>query len=615
MEKYETKKIRCCYYNSVENFLKEDEENWLKTMCNSFNSLYHLPLEEPQEKAWRDCFNVLQNELPFVNNKYPGLQIIFEYALPYESGRRPDVILLSEECVIVLEFKQYDYVLPADIDQVKSYVRDLREYHYESRNKKVVPVLLLTGTEEKKPQRYHGIILCSKNWIDELCSKIFSDKITPTDAKKWIDSKYEPLPTIVEAARTFMKNEALPNIRKVNSTVIPQAIECLKEITKDARENKKHILALVTGVPGAGKTYLGLQYVYEICESNEHANSIYLSGNGSLVKLLQSTLENKTFVKNVHSIIKEYTSNILNSFEHNIIVFDEGQRAWDMNQMGKKNKIEKSEADIMVEICDKKLEWCVLLILVGEGQEIYNGENAGLEQWNTAVKKAKNNWEIVCPDKLEKEFSLTVQKYPELDLNTSLRTHTAGEVSKFVNEFIAGNIEQASSKAIDIINNGFNMYYTRNLENAKNYCRKRYSGYNNKRYCLLASSKNKELKNYGLRSEFELDIVTWFNGEIGDKNFSNSLELVISEFNCQGLEVDMPIIVWGKDLKWYNSAWLPEGKNDSDKAYRLNSYRVLLTRGRDGFIVFIPPIAEMDIIENLFKNIGVKKLEEALSYY
>ena len=159
------------------------------------------------------------------------------------------------------------------------------------------------------------------------------------------------------------------------------------------------------------------------------------------------------------------------------------------------------------------------------------------------------------------------------------------------------------------------MYYTRNLENAKNYCRKRYSGYNNKRYGLLASSKNKELKNYGLRSEFELDIVTWFNGEIGDKNFSNSLELVISEFNCQGLEVDMPIIVWGKDLKWYNSAWLPEGKNDSDKAYRLNSYRVLLTRGRDGFIVFIPPIAEMDIIENLFKNIGVKKLEEALSYY
>lgn len=215
MEKYETKKIRCCYYNSVENFLKEDEENWLKTMCNSFNSLYHLPLEEPQEKAWRDCFKVLQNELVSVNDKYPGLQIIFEYALPYESGRRPDVILLSEEYLVVLEFKQYDYVLPADVDQVKSYVRDLREYHYESRNKKVVPVLLLTGTEEKKPQRYDGIMLCSKNWIDELCSKIFSDKIIPTDAKKWIDSKYEPLPTIVEAARTFMKHEALPSIKKL----------------------------------------------------------------------------------------------------------------------------------------------------------------------------------------------------------------------------------------------------------------------------------------------------------------------------------------------------------------------------------------------------------------
>lgn len=613
MEKYETYKTRCCYYNSVENFLKEDKESWFKSMCNSFNSLYHLSLEEAQKRAWIDCFNVLQNELPFVNNKYPGLQIIFEYALPYESGRRPDVILLSKEYVIVLEFKQYADVLQADVDQVKSYVRDLREYHSESRNKKVVPVLLLTGTEEKQQQRYPGIILCSKNGIDELCSKIFLEQITSTDAKKWIDSRYEPLPTIVEAARTFMKHAPLPNIRKVNSTVIPQAIECLKEITKDAKENKKHILALVTGVPGAGKTYLGLQYVYDICESNEHVDSIYLSGNGSLVKLLQSTLKSKTFVKNVHSIIKEYTSKIMNSFEHNIIVFDEGQRAWDMNQMKKKREIEKSEADIMIEICDKKLEWCVLLILVGEGQEIYNGENSGLEHWNTAVKKAKNNWEIVCPDKLEKEFSLAVKKYPELDLNISLRTHTAGEVSKFINHFIAGNMEQASLKAIDIINNGFNMYYTRNLEIAKNYCHKRYAGHIDKRYGLLASSKNKELKNYGLRSEFELDIVTWFNGEIGDKNFSNSLELVISEFNCQGLEVDMPIIVWGKDLRWYNSTWYPEGKTDIDKVYRLNSYRVLLTRGRDGFIVFIPPIAEMDIIEKLFKDIGVKELKKTLN--
>lgn len=605
-----SKSARCCYYGSIEDFLKEDKDKWIEKMKASFTDSYSMPLGDSQVKAWRDCFDVLKKELPSVNDKHPGIQIIFEYALPYESGRRPDVILLSKEQVIVLEFKQYGVVLQADVDQVKAYARDLREYHFESRNREISPVLLLTGIENQQPAQYNGFTLCSKGWINKLIDELLPYKITPCDAKSWMDSKYEPLPTIVDAARTFMNHEELPNIRRVNSTVIPQAIQCLTEIARDAKENSKHVLALVTGVPGAGKTYLGLQYVYDICESNENANSVYLSGNGPLIEVLQDALKNKVFVQNVHTVVNEFNYGKMNSFEKNIVVFDEGQRAWDVNQMQSKRSVSKSEPDVMVELCDSKLDWCVLLILVGEGQEIYNGENAGLAQWNTAVGKAKKDWNVVCPDKLKNVFSLSVQTNSALNLNMSLRTHTAGEVSNFVNTFIDGNIKSARDKAAGIIESGFDMYYTRNLDEAKKYCRKRYSIYDNKRYGMIASSKSKNLGMYGLRPKFRPNVAAWFNREASDIDSSCALNIAISEFDCQGLEVDMPIIGWGDDIKWGGTKWIPSGNTEDDKAYRINSYRVLLTRGRDGFIVFIPPVADMDIIETVFKNAGVRKLED-----
>ena len=604
-------RARCCYYNSVEKFIGIDKNMWIEGMKSAFQASYPMTLEESQVRAWRDCFNVLQAELPANQTKYPGLQIIFEYALPYESGRRPDVILLSKEHVIVLEFKQYGDVRPADIDQVRAYARDLREYHFESRNRQVTPVLLLTGIETQRPEPQDGIILCSKGWIGDLVDGIMGGIATPCDAEQWMNSKYEPLPTIVDAARTFMNHEELPNIRRVNSTVIPQAVGRLTELAKDAKANKKHVLALVTGVPGAGKTYLGLQYVYDICESSEHVNSIYLSGNGPLVKVLQDALNSKVFVRNVHTVVNEFIGGKMGSFEKNIVVFDEGQRAWDIRQMQKKRRVSQSEPDIMVELCDTMLDWCVLLILVGEGQEIYNGENSGLAQWNTAVGKAKNDWSIVCPEKLGEIFTLPVEVEPALDLNQSLRTHTAGDVSTFVNDLIKGDLASAAAKSAGILKDGFDMYYTRDLETAKQYCRTRYPASDSKRFGLIASSKNRNLYQYGMRPTYQADVAAWFNRPPSHPASSCALNVTISEFDCQGLEVDMPIIGWGDDLHWVGSVWVPSGTTQDDRDYRINSYRVLLTRGRDGFIVFIPPTPGMDSIEEIFQKVGVKKLENS----
>ena len=578
-------------------------------MSTAFKELCSMTLDDSQIRAWSDCFDVLQDELPEVNRSHSGLQIIFEYALPFESGRRPDVILLSNEYIIILEFKQYGVVITHDVDQVRAYARDLREYHFESRGKKITPVLIMTGTKNVKPQHHKGIILCSRSWIRVLFNEIITSSVTTCDTIKWMNSKYEPLPTIVDAARTFMNHEALPNIRRVSSTVIPQAIRRLSAIANNAKLNKKHVLAIVTGVPGAGKTYLGLQYVYNIVESNTNANSIYLSGNGPLIRVLQDALKSKVFVRNVHTIVNEFNSGKINSFQKNIIVFDEGQRAWDVNQMQVKRNVCKSEPDIIVELCDSKLDWCVLLILVGEGQEIYNGENSGLVQWNTAIGAAHKDWTIVCPEKLKENFSIPVITEESLNLNQSIRTHTACEVSNFVNYFISGDISSASKKAEGIIMEGFDMYYTRNLESAKEYCKNRYYLCNNKRYGLISSSRNKNLWKYGLKPTFQADVAAWFNRDPANPLSSCALKITISEFDCQGLEIDMPIIGWGDDIRWGESSWMPSGSTQDEKDYRINSYRVLLTRGRDGFIVFIPPTPDMNVIESIFQKAGVKNLE------
>ena len=280
--------------------------------------------------------------------------------------------------------------------------------------------------------------------LQNILDKIFTDEITDCDANYWIASKYEPLPTIVEAVRTFMKNEELPNIRRVNSTGIPQAIENLKDLTEYARDNNKHIIALVTGVPGAGQTSLGLQYVYDI----EKVGSVYLSGNGPLVEVLTDALKSKNFVRNLHTVINEYRRTGAPDLDKNIIVFDEGQRAWDSEQMAAKRKDNRSEPDIMIELCENRLDWCVLLILVDEGQEIYNGENSGITLWDTALKNSKFDWEIACPSKLDQFFSNhklidNIEK-DSFDLTVSLRSHLSGTVSEFVNYLMAGEIEKAS---------------------------------------------------------------------------------------------------------------------------------------------------------------------------
>ncbi len=626
-----------CYVGSVEDFMGTEKAAWEREMRSAFREETDLSLGQSQIDAWADCCDVLQKEL---TGDLSGFNIVFEYVLPYESGRRPDVLLVSNEAVIILEFKRKSVALAEDLDQVADYGRDIRGYHYESRDKIVVPILVLTRAEGVSDVG-NGVRICSADRLMENINAVIGDigAITSCDVHKWIDSKYEPLPTIVEAARRFWREEELPNIKRVHAgTNLDEALACLKSAAEDARSNRKNVLALVTGVPGAGKTFLGLRFVYDVCEANDNQNSVFLSGNRSLVEVFQDALGNTSFVKDVNKEIRQFIDYGATEFNKNIVVFDEGQRAWDGPQMTKTYKSKskgRTEPDVLVQLCDERLEWCVFLVLVGEGQEINTGENGGIRQWCKAVVQSEKNWSVVCPGKLVDAFEgADVRVCDDLDLKVSIRSHAAGEVSNFVNRFIAGDWDGAAALLDKIPQQDFHMYYTRDLSRAKRYCRGKYDHQPEKRYGMLVSSKARDLSGLGMpqpiwpkptwvdgkvwiKKKAKLypnepgrlwKVAPWFNRESNHPDSCCQLSVAITEFDCQGLEIDMPIVGWGNDAQLDKGRWDFKGDGGEEVPYRKNSYRVLLTRGREGFIVYIPK--GRDDIADIFDRVGVKELGE-----
>ncbi len=614
---------RYCYAASIDDFMAIDKSAWKTEMRSAFREEIDLPLSQSQIDAWTDCFDVLQREL--VGN-LSGFNIIFEYVLPYENGRRPDVLLVSNEVVIILEFKRKPVVLMEDLDQAADYGRDIREYHFESRNKTVNPMLVLTrGNGIDYVDK--GVRICSSDKLMDNINSAISGfgAITACNVEDWINSKYEPLPTMVEAARRFWDGEELPNIKQAHAgTNLDEAITCLKNVTTDAEINKKNVLALVTGVPGAGKTFLGLQFVYDVCKANDNQNSVFLSGNGPLVEVLQDALQNRNFVMDVNKVVRQFIDYKAVDFNKNIMVFDEGQRAWDGARMTKSynSKSEgRTEPDVLIQLCDEKLDWCVFLVLVGEGQEINAGENGGIIQWHNALSRSSKNWSVVCPDKLAGYFEeADVQTSDDLDLKVSIRSHTAGEVSNFINKFIAGDIDGAAELVDKIPEQDFHMYYTRDLSRAKSYCRGKYDHQPAKRYGMIVSSKAPGLARLGMpqptwenKTKYYPDdsgrrwqVAPWFNKESNHPDSCCALNVAITEFDCQGLEIDMPIVGWGEDAQWVDGHWKFKGADDEKITYRNNSYRVLLTRGREGFIVYIPQ--GRDDIAAIFERAGIKEL-------
>jgi hypothetical protein len=602
----------------VDLFLETPENAWLEELSQHHRGLYGEPESGEQHRAWRDEFMVMRSALRNVCVALPEAidwSLAFEYELPLEGGRRPDLVVLAGDQLIVLEFKQSDEARASAIDQVQAYARDLEEYHKETHGAIVTPALVLTRA--RNLPTHASVDVTDAEGLASLIVRHAG--LGRRDLQVWLDSPYEPLPFLVDAARMIFNNEPLPAIRRAMASGIPEAIEALERLVTEGQQDSSHHLGLVCGVPGSGKTLTGLSLVYK--SSTTTRQSTFLSGNGPLVEVLQDALKSRVFVKDLHQFTKQYGLTKKVPAEH-VIVFDEAQRMWDPEKFRERHGVDRSEPDLLIEIGERIEPWAVLVGLVGDGQEIHSGEEGGIGLWNTAIERGAREWHVACPSRLAASFpGARVSVDNALDLTISLRSQQAGLLHRWVADLLSGQIADAAKAATEIIGLSFPLYVTQDLTTAKKYVVDRYSAEPTARYGLLASSKSERtLKPFGVDVSFQatkrLKVAQWYNEGRDHPNSCCALTAAVTEFQCQGLEVDFPIVLWAEDFTWNGSQWAHRASRSritlkDPFQIRQNVYRVLLTRGRDGVVVFVPPTPSLTATMHILLAAGMQLLPDS----
>jgi hypothetical protein len=249
---------------------------------------------------------------------------------------------------------------------------------------------------------------------------------------------------LVAAARRVFEHEPLPLIKRAESAGIPELLDSLRALVEEARSTGQRHLVLITGVPGSGKTLVGLQFVH--LSRGIEPEAVFLSGNDPLVTVLQDALGSKVFVRRMHDFDLEYGIRRRSLPTQRVFVFDEAQRAWDEGYMRYKRGIEHSEPELLVEIGERIPTWAVLVGLVGSGQEIFSGEEAGIEGWRSAILKGSaKNWAVHVPPALASEFAdCRVETDDRLALRVSIRARRAQLVHDWVSHLLTGSLDLAA---------------------------------------------------------------------------------------------------------------------------------------------------------------------------
>lgn len=563
-------------------FINVDKDEIVNRLCLQ---IYDQTLEEagrnpqeestlPQITSWYDCIDYLMREVPHFEH-LPGF-LIFEYEILRSGRRRPDVLLFLPGEIMVLEFKRYANVAEAEYMQISHYIRDIENYHstVHDFNLNVRGALVLTSLDEAlKGLPEFQIYVIGKKGLHQLIKKVEKQLKTTSiiTASHFLDGDYRPLPSLIESAKAMMRDESLPEIKTVKSSNYNHVLREIYTTVATAKENQTHHLILVSGVPGAGKTFVGLTLAHEV------EKAVYLSGNGPLVDVLQDILKNKTFVQALYGYKMDYLRYKKIPNEH-VLIFDEAQRAWDAKKMGGN----QSEPDVIIDIAKHK-PWSVVVALIGEGQEIHLGEESGIGLWNKAIENKSfyvhaKHQQSLFPNALE------YRENQNLHLNTSLRTHKALNYFKWVESIIEGDFERAKKLQKKLREDRYIVKVMDRVEDAKEYVRKTYEE-TDKTYGVVISSGMKYPKDVKVLPYNKH--VDYFNHP-ETSYYCRHLEYAATEFQVQGLELDMAILYWGKDLVWENSSWkinYPKRGAQDPYQMKLNAYRVLLTRGRDGVII------------------------------
>jgi hypothetical protein len=563
---------------------------------------------------------------------------ILEYELPRDF-RRPDVIVLERGCVVVVEFKGLLNPSQAALDQALGYARDLAAYHAACAGCTVVPVLVTRGSDPK-PILRDKVYVVGAAGLDVLLEQLSAHGgKTLSPSEFLLPNAYAPLPSIVQAARTLFNKDPLPLIKRARAATDP-ALQQITQIAHAAARNRTRHLVLLSGVPGSGKTLVGLQLVHagwldDLAVTRGNAKpttpAVYLSGNGPLVQVLQNALQGaggggKTFVQAIKSYVAYHNRRKSSPPPEHLIVFDEAQRAHDAERVATVHgvNVDKSEPEHLIEFCERIPEWCVLVALIGDGQAIHVGEEGGAQLWANAIGHASRSgeWTVHGSPSFAHVFQsvrVSTQWSPGLNLDTEIRFHLTPKVHQFVGGLVDG-AEAAVLRPVadELFESTHRFLISRDLTKAKTYLRDRYSDAKEARFGMLASSKDKWLPAFGVDNSFQttkrLRVGPWFNAAPTDPASCCQLETVATEFSSQGLELDCALVAWGSDLLWSEQGWSmsdsrgTRGFVKDPLALRKNVYRVLLTRGRDGTVVFVPNDPRFDQTFGRLVEAGIRPL-------
>lgn len=606
---------RYFYADTIENFIKSDSNYILGALVR--NSPFDIT--DLQRNAWEEEINLLK---PILTGEKG--QIIFEYDIP-RLGKRIDIVLLISGIVYALEFKvnSTEY-LRQDIEQVWDYALDLKNFHEASHNLTIVPILIATNAKDSSQiqqlSHYDDLvfepILCNAGKLDNVIQKIKAQHAVNIDLSDWKNSRYKPTPTIIQAASSLYLNHSVKDITRTEASgqSLQQTTDFISQIIRYSRDNHEKSICFVTGVPGAGKTLVGLNVAVQ--QFNQGDLAVYLSGNQPLVDVLTEALardkkrqENeknpekhytltearrnvKSFIQIVHHYrntslskiktpirdgileidpvkVKKHQEDGYSEVEH-VAIFDEAQRAWTQQQLAnwlsRKQGIKDfpmSEPEFLIWSLDLREDWAVIICLVGGGQEINTGE-AGISEWLRAINSSFSNWNVFISDKLrDKEYATGeidkllennshVRKKSDLHLAVSMRSFRAEQLSEFVHALLASNVDEAK-RLYESLKERYPIVLTRSLDKAKTWLKQQKRG--SERYGMLVSSQAQRLRPLSIDVRCKPDTVHWFLDDIDDIRSSLFLEDAASEFDVQGLELDWTCIVWDGDLRRENDTW------------------------------------------------------------
>lgn len=623
------------YSNIISRFLSSSSQEILGELVE--NSEFSV--EVTQKDAWLHQIKVLKSIL----GDYEGA-IFFEYSIP-RMGRRIDVVLLIENVIFVLEFKVGEgEFLTNNLDQVWDYALDLKNFHETSHKHLIAPILIATeaknnfltiSTTPHNDNLLFPIKANSVSLVETIKGVLSFADGENIDTAKWVEGRYSPTPTIIEAAMALYNNHSVSEISRsdAGATNLTDTSNAIKEIISLSKTNNEKAICFVTGVPGAGKTLVGLDIATKHLDKANDITSVFLSGNAPLVAILREALtrdkykrekesgkkvrkgeimsEIKMFIQNVHNFRDESLKDDRPPFEH-VAIFDEAQRAWNLVQtanfmLRKKNRpnFNISEPEFLVSCLNRHQDWAVIICLVGGGQEINTGE-AGISEWIESLNRSFPEWRVYISDKLsDSEYAagnaleiLETHKYvitnPALHLSVSLRSFRAEHVSLLIKNLLDLNSE-AARENYKLVKDKYPITLTRSVEKAKKWLKEKARG--TERFGMIVSSQAIRLKPYAIDVKSPMDPIHWFLDEKDDIRSSYYLEDVATEFQVQGLELDWACVTWDGDFRHSSNGWKYHSfvgskwnniNKEERKLYLKNAYRVLLTRARQGMVIVIP---------------------------